>query len=165
MDSILFVCLGNICRSPLAEGVFRAGLAGTPWEGRIEVASAGIGDWHVGGPPDPRAIAVAARYGVDISGLRARQIADEDFFRFGRILCADRSNLDRLRHRVPAGATARLGLILAEAGIDPRGEVPDPYFGDESGFEQVYRLLADASGRLIRQLRQTPGASTYGESP
>ncbi|MGH8028663.1 MAG: low molecular weight protein-tyrosine-phosphatase [Arenimonas sp.] len=151
MNRILFTCLGNICRSPLMEGVARA-----RWDGAtpVEFDSAGVGDWHVGEPPDPRAIAVAARHGIDIGGQRARAVRSNDFTHFDLILCADRSVLSALRARAPAGARARLALYLAWTGV-AAGEagVPDPYAGGRAEFDAVYALVVAGSEGLVAKLR------------
>jgi len=133
--ALLFVCLGNICRSPLAEGAMgsaaeRAGLA-------VMVDSAGTGDWHVGLPPDPRAIATAARHGVDISVLRARQVDRADFQRFDHIVALDPANLHDLRRIAPSSPRASLSLLLDHVPGRQGQGVTDPYFGDAAGFEPV----------------------------
>src|SRR5690554_2977830 len=115
--NLLVVCLGNICRSPMAEGALRAHLDGAGLE-HVRVDSAGTGDWHVGNPPDSRAIATAARHGVDISGQRARQLHQDDYRRFDWVLCADLQNLSDVRARQPEGASARIDLLTRWAGID-----------------------------------------------
>jgi protein-tyrosine phosphatase len=148
---ILFTCLGNICRSPLMEGVARA-----RWQGpaAVEFDSAGVGDWHAGEPPDPRAIAVAARHGIDIGGQRARAVRAADYARFDLILCADRAVLAALRARAPAGAGARLALYLPWTGV-AAGEagVPDPYTGGRAEFDAVYALVAAGTEGLHARLR------------
>lgn len=144
---VLVVCLGNICRSPLAEGIFRHRLDQARPGHRVEFDSAGTGHWHAGQPPDTRAIAVAAGHGVDISGLRARQVTVEDFERFDLILAADRSNLADLRRLSPPQARARLALLLEEYGDG--GEVPDPYQHDRDAFERVFAMLDAAARRLL----------------
>jgi protein-tyrosine phosphatase len=149
---ILFACLGNICRSPLMEGVARA-----RWDGpAVEFDSAGVGDWHAGEPPDPRAIAVAARHGVDIGGQRARAVRAEDFTRFDWILCADREVLAALRARAPAGAGARLALYLQWTGQAAGDDgVPDPYTGGHAEFASVYALVEAGTAGLAARLRLT----------
>lgn len=138
--SILFVCLGNICRSPLAEGILRDLVSADGRAGEFLIDSAGTGAWHVGDPPDDRAIAVAAGHGIDISQLKARKVAATDFDRFDLILALDRNNLRTLRDSAPAGCHARIELFSSHAlGID--GDVPDPYFGGHADFEAVYRQL------------------------
>lgn len=150
-SSILFVCLGNICRSPLAEGVFRAVAAE---EGRPELFlldSAGTGGWHAGSPPDPRSIAVAARYGVDISGQSARKVEALDFSRFDLILGMDRSNVQDLHSVAPDSAQERIHLYL-DYTLGIRRDVPDPYYGGADGFEKVYRMIREASEALSKRL-------------
>ncbi|RZA24609.1 MAG: low molecular weight phosphotyrosine protein phosphatase, partial [Lysobacteraceae bacterium] len=109
---LLVVCLGNICRSPLAEGALRERIARSPLAGRIQVDSAGTGDWHAGQPPDPRAIACARNHGVDISDLRARQLRRSDFDYFDWLLCADRQNLRDVLAQAPAHSRGKVGLLL-----------------------------------------------------
>ena len=149
---VLLVCMGNICRSPSAEGVLRARLAAHP-ELSVEVDSAGTHGYHVGEPPDPRAIAHAARRGVDIAGLRARRVVVEDFDRFDLVLAMDRANLARLQDLCPPAQAHKLGLMLDHAPHASLREVPDPYYGDAAGFEQVLDLLELAADGLIEALR------------
>lgn len=151
MMRVLFVCLGNICRSPTAEGVLRRRLEERGLAGRVEVDSCGIGAWHVGKAPDPRAMEAATRRGVDLSALRARQLADGDFARFDYLLAMDHDNLTAIEARRPAECEAHVGLFLAFAGHRGRA-VPDPYFGGESGFEEVLDLIEAAAGGLIAEL-------------
>lgn len=149
--SVLFVCLGNICRSPLAEGVFAdvAQKAGRGGEFRLD--SAGTGAWHVGLPPDRRSIAVAASHGVDITGQSARQVDLKDFSRFDLLLAMDRSNLADLRARAPEAAHGRIHLFLDYCSGLAR-DVPDPYYGGPDGFENVYRMIREASEALLSRL-------------
>lgn len=148
--AVLFVCLGNICRSPLAEAAFRLeaerlGLA-------VEVDSAGTGDWHRGHPPDPRARAVARRNGVDIGGYRARQVRGDDFARFTHIVAMDGDNLANLERLKPSGAQAELSLMLAHAGR--AGEpVEDPYYGGDDGFDVTWADVSAAARGLAEALR------------
>ncbi|MEX5727492.1 protein-tyrosine phosphatase [Rhodovulum iodosum] len=144
---ILFVCLGNICRSPTAEGVFtrlarEAGL-------NVEIESAGTGGWHLGEPPDARAQAEAARRGYDIGALRAAQVRPADFGRFDLILAMDRSNLAALERMRPAGDETPVHLFLDYAD-SLRDEVPDPYY--EGGFDLVFELIEDAARGLVAHL-------------
>ena len=151
--SVLFVCMGNICRSPTAEGVFRAAIAQSDLRTRVHADSAGTGDWHVGSPPDRRAIDAARRRGYDLAALRARQVQVADFARFGWILAMDRVNLRELETLRPGGYAGHLGLFLDLApGLGVR-EVPDPYYGGPDGFERVLDLVEAASAALIERLR------------
>jgi protein-tyrosine phosphatase len=151
--SVLFVCMGNICRSPTAEGVFRAAVAQMNIGTRIHTDSAGTGDWHVGSPPDRRAIEAARRRGYDLTALRARQVTVADFARFGWILAMDRENLRELDLLRPRAFAGHLGLFLDLApGLGAR-EVPDPYYGGPDGFERVLDLVETASAALIERLR------------
>ncbi|CBA16303.1 low molecular weight phosphotyrosine protein phosphatase [Xanthomonas albilineans] len=148
---LLMVCLGNICRSPMAEGVLRHHLQHSPLAAQVQVDSAGTGDWHRGEPPDPRAIACARRHGVDISRLRARSLCDADFAAFDWILCADASNLQDVRRRAPVAARAQMALWLPWAGVAAGEEIPDPYTGSSAHFERVWRLVDEAAvGSLAR---------------
>lgn len=151
---LLVVCLGNICRSPVAEGVLRARIAMSTLAGQVELDSAGTGDWHVGEPPDRRAIANAAEHGIDIAGLRARQLSTADYRRFDWLLCADRANLRDVKARAPGGASARHGLLLDWAGVQDEGEIPDPYTGGPAQFEHVFQLLDRAADGVIARLRR-----------
>ncbi|MDT4849492.1 Low molecular weight protein-tyrosine-phosphatase YfkJ [compost metagenome] len=148
---ILFVCLGNICRSPTAEAVLRHKLRELGLEG-VEVDSAGTGDWHVGKPPDSRTRQAAQLRGYDLSALRGRQVCAGDFRRFDLILAMDNSNLEQLRRMSPDGAMAELDLFLRRYDL-ALDEVPDPYYGGEEGFEQVLDLLEQACDGLLRELR------------
>ena len=148
--SVLFVCLGNICRSPLADAAFRAEAQRVGLD--VEIDSAGTGDWHSGEPPDRRAIAAALRQDVDISGLRARQVTDEDFRRFSHVLALDHDNLRDLRAMRPADGTAKVGLLLDYAEGLTRRAVADPYFGDDAGFDVTWREVAAAARGLARRL-------------
>lgn len=134
--SVLFVCLGNICRSPLAEGIFRDLLQNAGFDRDFQVDSAGTGPWHVGNPPDPRSIEIAARHGIDISGQRARKIDVSDFEVFDAVLAMDRKNLAALKALSPA-AGAEIRLLFDAPPID----VPDPFFGGPEGFEDVFDLI------------------------
>lgn len=135
--SILFVCLGNICRSPLAEAALRAEAAARGLD--VEVDSAGTGGWHQGEPPDRRAIAAALRAGVDISALRARKVTRGDFERFERIVALDRDNLADLEALRPAGSRARLSLLLDHAPGREGQSVADPYYGGDADFDETWR--------------------------
>lgn len=148
--AVLFVCLGNICRSPLAEAAFRARAEAAGLEAVVD--SAGVGDWHVGDPPDRRAQAAALRHGVDIAGYRARQVEVGDFARFTHIFAMDRSNLADLRRIAPPGHPAELSLLL-DLIEDSRGKsVADPYFGGAEGFEATWRQIDAAAAALVQRL-------------
>jgi len=148
---VLFVCLGNICRSPTAEVVFRetAAKAGLT---SVEIASAGMGDWHVGSPPDARAIRHAAKRGYDLRPLRARQFAPADFARFDHIYAMDAAVLDELEAMRPRSYKGRLGLFLDLAPHVGLREVPDPYHMGPEGFEHVLDLVEEASAALALSL-------------
>lgn len=148
--ALLFVCLGNICRSPLAEAAFREAAAKAGLDATAD--SAGTGDWHVGGPPDRRAHAEALRHGIDISDYRARQVTPDDFHRFTHIYALDRKNLADLRASAPADATAKLSLLLDHVvGMEGRS-VADPYFGEDEGFAETWREVSLAAEALVRKL-------------
>lgn len=153
---ILFVCMGNICRSPTAEGVFRHLLANQP-DLRIEVDSAGTHDYHVGAPPDARSIAAARRRGIDLSTLRARMISTEDFEYFDLILAMDEQNLRELQRRAGPQQQSRLRMMMDYAADAGRSAVPDPYYGGLQGFEEVLDLLEQAAAGLIHELRAARG--------
>lgn len=155
---VLFVCMGNICRSPTAEGVFRLKLRQAGLHTRVRVDSAGTGGWHAGEPPDPRAVRVAEARGYDLAPLRARQVQAEDFARHRWVLAMDEDNLSWLRGKAPADAPAELGLLMAHAQRhrDVR-EVPDPYYGAQAGFERVLDLVEDACDGLLARLQAELG--------
>jgi len=147
--AVLFVCLGNICRSPLAEAAFRLeaerlGLA-------VAVDSAGTGGWHQGEPPDQRAQAAARRNGVDIGGYRARQVKAEDFVRFTHIVAMDADNLANLERMKPSGAQAELSLMRAHAGR-AGAPVEDPYYGGDDGFDVTWADVSAAARGLAERL-------------
>lgn len=149
---LLLVCLGNICRSPMAEGALHARLQASPFAGRVQVDSAGTGDWHVGEPPDRRAIACARGFGVDIGAQRARQLQAQDFHDFDWLLCADRANVRDARQRAPAGMGDKVVLLLDWSGVMPDGELPDPYTGGPEDFRQVWRLVDSAAQAVVARL-------------
>jgi protein-tyrosine phosphatase len=150
---VLLVCLGNICRSPTAEGVFRTVLKEYP-SLCVEVDSAGMANYHVGEPPDLRSQSAALLRGVDISGLRARQVTLRDFSDFDLLLAMDRDNLRALEAMRPRASRATLQLFLDYAPQQPCREVPDPYYGGASTFEQVLDLTAAASRGLLDVLQE-----------
>ena len=149
--AVLFVCAGNICRSPTAHAVLQQKIQHCGATGRVTVDSAGIGDWHAGEPPDRRSRDHAARRGYDLSALRARQVTRADFARFSHVLAMDQSNLAALQRLRPAGFGGELGLFLPYGRRGLR-EVPDPYYGGPEGFEQVLDLVEDAAEGLLARL-------------
>jgi protein-tyrosine phosphatase len=153
--NVLFVCLGNICRSPAAEGMFRALVAGEGLAARFGIDSAGTGAWHVGRPPDVRAQAAARRLGVDIGGLRARRVQDEDFHRFDYVLAMDRDNRADLAARCPALQRDRLALFLDFAPTLRGREVADPYYGDDDAFDRMFDVIGIGVRGLLDHIRRT----------
>lgn len=149
--SILFVCMGNICRSPTAEGVFRHVVEEAGLGERIQIDSAGTHAYHVGNPPDRRATAAAERRGISLGGIRARRVADEDFERFDYIIAMDLDNLDHLNDQSPPEYQGKLRLFLEFSSSQGR-EVPDPYYGGSAGFERVLDLVEEASRGLLETL-------------
>ena len=149
---VLFVCTGNICRSPTAEGVFRNLVAAGGLSRRIEADSAGIGAWHVGEPPDARSQETARRRGVEIGGQRARTVQPGDFVRFDLLLAMDRSHLRSLAAVCPAGATDRVRLFLDWAPELGLSDVPDPYYGAGDGFERVFDMIETAATALVADI-------------
>ncbi|GAD49321.1 low molecular weight protein-tyrosine-phosphatase [Caenibius tardaugens NBRC 16725] len=150
VPSVLFVCLGNICRSPLAEAAFRKVAQDAGLDVRVD--SAGTGDWHVGKGPDQRAIATAARHGIDIAYYRARQLAVEDFARFTHIFALDHANLEDIRAREPRDASASVALLLDVVPGREGQSVADPYFGDDAGFEVTWRDVMQAAEALAARM-------------
>jgi len=148
--SMLFVCLGNICRSPLAEAAFRAEAERLGLE--VEIDSAGTGDWHVGRAPDPRAQAVAARNGVDIAHLRARQVTAGDFERFDYIVALDEKNLRDLERMRPAGAKAKLSLLLDHVPGRAGSAVADPYYGGDADFDLAWADVSAGARGLAERI-------------
>ena len=161
INSILFVCLGNICRSPLAEGVFRAVWAERGRGRDMLLDSAATSGWEVGSAPDPRSIAVAMRHGIDISGQRARKVRREDFSRFDLILGMDRSNVADLKALAPA--RDRVHLFLEFAHGQAR-DVPDPYYDGPEAFTEVYRMIREASEALAKLLEERASAPDSGHA-
>jgi len=156
MSRILFVCMGNICRSPTAEGVVNNIIINNGMSGLIKVDSAGTHGYHVGEPPDPRTCEAALRRGIDLSGLRARKVVPEDFERFDLLLAMDRDNLALLQRGARPEHQAKLGLFMNYASRFDADDVPDPYYGGERGFELVLDMSEDAGQGLIRALQRTP---------
>jgi protein-tyrosine phosphatase len=156
---ILFVCLGNICRSPTAASVLRAIAAREAPELGLEVDSAGTAGYHIGEPPDPRTRKAAARRGYDMSALRARIIEPGDFEHYDLILAMDRENLRALQRRAPHTAHERLRLFLEFAPPGGPDDVPDPYYGGQNGFEEVLDLVEAATRGLLTHLRERARAA------
>ena len=152
--AVLFVCLGNICRSPLAEAAFRAEIAKLGLD--IDVDSAGTGDWHAGEPPDPRARAVARRNGIDIDHYRARRVEARDFRRFTHIIALDQQNLAALTTVRPEDATAEVSLLFDHVPGREGETVADPYWGGEADFARTWAEVTLGAKALARQLRDTP---------
>lgn len=161
INSILFVCLGNICRSPLAEGVLRTVLAERGLD--VLLDSAATSGWEVGSAPDPRSIAIAARHGIDISGQTARKVTVEDFHRFDLILGMDRSNVRDLRALAPAAMRDQVHLFLEFADGKAR-DVPDPYYEGQEAFVSVYRMIREASETLATRLAARASAPDSGQA-
>lgn len=153
MRAVLFVCTGNICRSPTADGVFRRLVREAGLEAEVRVDSAGTHDYHVGEPPDERAQAHALRRGYDLSALRARQVAGEDFDRFDLVLAMDRGHLRILKRLAPPEHHHKLRLFMEYATSLRRDDVPDPYYGGSRGFEEVLDMIEDAARGLLAELR------------
>jgi protein-tyrosine phosphatase len=155
---LLFVCMGNICRSPTAEGVFRKVWMERAPDLALYVDSAGTHAYHVGQPPDPRAQRAALRRGVDLSMQRARKVVEEDFERFDLVLAMDRLNVELLKEVSAPEHHERIRLFLEFAPQLKRVEVPDPYYGGSNGFEHVLDLVEEASLGLLEHLRSHVGA-------
>ncbi len=149
---ILFVCTGNICRSPMAESVARTLAEKQGLARRFEFDSAGTQGYHAGAPPDPRAVAAAARRGYDLNRLRARQVAKQDFFYFDHVLAMDSEHLKILQRLCPPEHAQKLGLFLSYVDSPHENEVPDPYYGGPEGFEMVLTLVEQAATQMIRRL-------------
>jgi len=149
---VLFVCTGNICRSPTADGVLRAMVAAAGVDHAIEVDSAGMIAFHEGHPADRRSIAAAARRGYDLSALRARQIRQRDYATFDRILAMDQSHLDDMRRAAPSAHHGRLAMFRDFCAESGPGDVPDPYYGGATGFEDVLDLIEEGCTALLADL-------------
>ncbi len=150
---VLFVCMGNICRSPTAEGVFRHFAEQAGLSGQLDIDSAGTHAYHSGEPPDHRARAAAERRGMSLEGIFARRVTADDFERFDYVIAMDEDNLERLRAEAPAHHHDKLRLFL-EFGASGEREVPDPYYGGAAGFERVLDLVEEASRGLLETLSQ-----------
>ncbi len=157
MKSVLAVCLGNICRSPMAEGVLRQVFAERSRLAQLNVDSAGTGSWHVGNPPDGRAQAAAAARGIDISAQRARQVSTADFSRFDIIIAMDVNNLKALKSLAPKGHEKRVVLFLDFAPQLGKRDIPDPWHGDEDGFDHALDLITAAAHGLADHMEAELG--------
>jgi protein-tyrosine phosphatase len=151
---VLFVCLGNICRSPSAEGVFRSLVHVEGLTESIEVDSCGTAGWHVSKHPDKRAQAAAKNRGVDISRLEARSVTTNDFYDFDYILAMDEENLSDLERICPEEQTEKLSLMLAHDSSSGLRSVPDPYYGSDSGFDDMLDLIEGAAAGLLRTIKK-----------
>ena len=152
--SVLFICMGNICRSPTAEGVFRHMVQALALDNKILTDSAGTHDYHVGDAPDRRAQQAAARRGYELSDLRGRQVCVEDFSRFDYILAMDNHNLKILERQCPTEHKHKLRLFLEFSAKFKEREVPDPYYGGAHGFENVLDMVEDAAQGLLEEIRK-----------
>ena len=159
MIRVLFVCMGNICRSPTAEGVFRKRISEHRLDGLVDVASAGTHAYHVGQAPDQRAQRAAASRGYDLSSLRARKVAPKDFEYFDFVLAMDRENLESLRLACPVKHHDRRGLLRDYAKSFNEDEVPDPYYGSGRGFDRVLDMVEDATQGLLEVIKERSRAA------
>lgn len=159
-NGILFVCLGNICRSPIAEGVFRNIAENRGYANYFLIDSAGLGSWHIGNPPDERAQAAMRLHGIDIGNLRARRVAPDDFERFDLILAMDRSNRNGLFKLAPAAHQHKIALLMDFAPMLSVQEIPDPFFGEKDGFDYAYQLIDAACRGLFVTLTAPSGCQT-----
>jgi protein-tyrosine phosphatase len=157
MTRVLFVCLGNICRSPTAEAACRSHVAQLGVAESIDVDSAGTGSWHVGESPDSRTQEAALRRGIDMSGQRARQVVTTVFFDFDYVLAMDRDNLASLEAMQPAGHNATVVLFMNYAKGSAEAEVPDPYYGGSNGFDAVLDMVENASQGLVHHILSEAG--------
>jgi protein-tyrosine phosphatase len=155
--SVLFVCMGNICRSPTAQGVFRALVESEALGDRIATDSAGTIAYHVGEPPDRRARETATKRGIDLSDLRARKVVSEDFDRFDYLLAMDSDNYKELREICPPGFEGRLHMFMDFAAQRAEQEVPDPYYGGVAGFDRVFDMVEEASHGLLDHILKQYG--------
>jgi protein-tyrosine phosphatase len=157
--SVVFVCMGNICRSPTAEAVFRHYVESAGLAEHILIDSAGTHDYHIGDKPDARAQRAAQQRGYDMSTLRGRQVGEEDFRSFDYVLAMDSANLAILQRITPPGSETRARLFLEYARHHTEREVPDPYYGGAEGFERVLDMVEDAAQGLLEEIRQRHFAS------
>ena len=154
MIKVLLVCMGNICRSPTAEGVFRTQVEAAGLAQKIHIDSAGTHDYHIGDTPDGRAQAAAAKRGYDLSRLRGRQVGQEDFVTYDYILAMDMENLTRMQAQCPAKHAHKIGLFMEYSKNFLEREVPDPYYGGGAGFEKVLDMVEDAGQGVLAHLKR-----------
>jgi len=154
---VLFCCMGNICRSPTAEGVFRHMVQAAGLQDQIVIDSAGTHDYHIGAPPDGRAQAAAAARGYDLAELRARQVADEDFLEFDYILAMDEDNLSVLRSLAPVEHRGKVRLFLSFSSVRKGKEVPDPYYKGPGGFALVLDMVEEGAAGLLADIKKKLG--------
>ncbi len=159
MTRVLFVCMGNICRSPMAEGIFRKAVQQAGLASRIEADSAGTHSYHVGDPPDPRAQQAVRRRGADISSLRGRQVSEHDFGEFDYILVMDGANYNHLIRRAPAHHHDKIRRLLSFSRKYPNLDVMDPYYGGTEGFEENLDMIEDAVDGLLKEIAGESGES------
>ena len=150
--SILFVCTGNICRSPTAEGVFRDRVVRAGWQDHFLIDSAGTGGWHIGNGPDPRSVATALSRGVDIAALRARQLHIDDYRNFQHLIALDETHFDHIMSSKPEGASAQISLLMQYEPTRKWRDVPDPYYGGQKDFDLAYDLIAQGVDGLLAAL-------------
>lgn len=151
--SVIFICMGNICRSPTAEAVFRHYVEDAGLAGNILIDSAGTHDYHIGEPPDLRTQRAAGQRGYEMGGLRGRQVEEGDFLRFDYVLAMDKANLAILQRLAPPDSKAQVQLFLDFARRHAGREVPDPYYGGAEGFEHVLDMVEDAAQGLLQHIR------------
>jgi protein-tyrosine phosphatase len=151
VKSVLFVCMGNICRSPMVEGVFKTKIANSPLAQHFEIDSAGTGNWHEGNLPDPRAIKTMERHNIDITDQRSRPVRKSDYLKFDLILAMDHDNLDLLIANAPIKEQHKIHLFF-EFALEQDTPIPDPYYGEGDGFETVYHMLDKGCSGLVEKL-------------
>jgi protein-tyrosine phosphatase len=155
MIRVLFVCTANICRSPMAEGIFKKLVAESGLGGMVEADSAGTSAMRLNEPPDPRTQRTALRYGIDVSALRSRELRRTDYEQFDYLLAMDRTNYNYLRSLCPKGMEGKIYMTLEFAPFDDLSEVPDPYTAGEEGFDIVFQVLQVATRGLLAHIRKT----------
>lgn len=157
MINILFICMGNICRSPSAEGFFARALQYSDYKDRVSIDSAGTHSYHIGQAPDPRAVDIASNFGVDISKLRARKVRKSDFDDYDLMIAMDSGNLANLKAIRPSGSTARLKMMMKFHPDGHPEDVPDPYYGGIDGFTYMCELLDSATAGLLKDVEERLG--------